>query len=182
MSLPGQRGATEVPPAPPSTGRWEFLVTALRRLVRGTAWVAGLGLLIMVMVTCVDVVLRKLGHPLPGAYDLVRVAAGLTIACALPYTTAIKGHVAVEYFHHRLGRRGRKVVDTLIRLPIIAMFSLFTWQFIAYGIQLRASGEVSMTLQLPVFWVPYVMAFACAQVVLVTLWHLLHPGKPLIKP
>ena len=72
--------------------------------------------------------------------------------------------------------------DTLIRLPIIAMFSLFTWQFIAYGIQLRASGEVSMTLQLPVFWVPFVMAFACAQVVLVTLWHLLHPGKPLIKP
>lgn len=32
------------------------------------------------------------------------------------------------------------------------------------------------------FWVPYVMAFCCAQVVLVTLWHLLHPGKPLIKP
>jgi hypothetical protein len=24
--------------------------------------------------------------------------------------------------------------------------------------------------------------FSCAQVVLVTLWHLLHPGKPLIKP
>ncbi len=31
-------------------------------------------------------------------------------------------------------------------------------------------------------WVPYVMAFSCAQVVPVTLWHLLHPGKPPIKP
>ncbi len=36
--------------------------------------------------------------------------------------------------------------------------------------------------ELPVYWVPYVMAFSCAQVVLVTLWHLLHPGKPLSKP
>ena len=160
----------------------DLLVTALRRLVRLTAAVAGVGLLTMVTVTCVDVVLRKLGHPLPGAYDIVKVAAGVTMACALPYTTAIKGHVAVEYFHHKLGRLGRVVADTLIRLPIMALFSLFAWQLIAYGAKLRSSGEVSMTLQLPVFWVPYVMAFACAQVVLVTLWHMLHPGKPLIKP
>jgi hypothetical protein len=39
-----------------------------------------------------------------------------------------------------------------------------------------------MTLQRPVYWVPYVMAFSCAQVDLETLWHLMHPGKPLIKP
>ncbi len=160
----------------------EFFVTGLRRLVRLTAGIAALGLLAMMTVTCVDVILRKLGHPLPGAYDLVKVAAGLTITCALPYTTAIKGHVAVEYFHHRLGRRGRVVADTLIRLPIVAMFSLFAWQFVSYGTKLRTSGEVSMTLQLPVFWLPYVVAFACGQVVLVTLWHLSHPGKPLIKP
>ena len=169
-------------PGTTTTGRWDFLVTGLRRLVRLTAGVAGVGLLTMMAVTCLDVVMRKLGHPLPGAYDMVKMAAGVTIACALPYTTAIKGHVAVEYFYHRLGRRGRVVADTLIRLAIMAMFSLFTWELIAYGTKLRSSGEVSMTLQLPVYWVPYVMAFSCAQVVLVTLWHLLHPGKPLIKP
>jgi hypothetical protein len=39
-----------------------------------------------------------------------------------------------------------------------------------------------MTLQMPVFWVPYVMAFSCALVVLVTLYYLLHPGKALLKP
>ncbi len=166
----------------PTATRPGLFATALRRLVRLTAGIAAAGLLAMMTVTCLDVIMRKLGHPLPGAYDLVKLAAGLTIACALPYTTAIKGHVAVEYFHHKLGRRGRVVADTLIRLPIMAMFSLFAWQFISYGTKLRTSGEVSMTLQLPVFWLPYVMAFSCAQVVLVTLWHMLHPGKPLIKP
>ncbi len=137
--------------APCATGRWDFLVTALRRLVRLTAGVSGLGLFTMMTVTCVDVVMRKLGHPLPGGYDLTNVVAGVTIACALPYTTAIKGHVAVEYFYHQPGRRGRVVVDTLIRLPVMALSCLLTWQHIAYGSQLRSSGEVSMTMRLPVF-------------------------------
>ena len=160
----------------------EVLKKVLQRLVLSMAGVAGFSLLTMVLVTCADVVLRKFGHPLPGAYDIVKIAAGLTAACGLPYTTAVKGHVAVEFFHHRLGRRGRVIADSLIRVPIMAMFSLFTWQFTVYGARLRSSGEVSMTLQLPVFWVPYVMAFSCALVVLVTLYHLLHPGKALIQP
>jgi TRAP-type C4-dicarboxylate transport system permease small subunit len=160
----------------------DILVNTLRKLVLLSAAIAGASLLTMMLVTCVDVILRKFGHPLPGAYDIVKMAAGVTIACALPYTTAVKGHVAVEFFYHRLGRRGRVVADTLLRLLIMALFSLFTWELVHHGARLRRSGEVSMTLQLPVFWVPYVMAFACALVFLVTLYHLLHPGKALLKP
>jgi len=33
------------------------------------------------------------------------------------------------------------------------------------------SGEVTSTLQLPVFWVSYVVALSCAVVVLVKLYH-----------
>ena len=134
----------------------------------------------MMLVTCADIILRVLRISISGAYDIVRIAAAMTIACGLPYTTAVKGHVAVEFFFHRLGRRGRVVADTLIRLATMVLFSLLTWQFVHYGIGLKKSGEVSMTLQLPVFWVPHVMAFSCAIVVLVTLYHLMHPGKALL--
>ena len=146
------------------------------------AYVACASLMVMVLVTSAEVVLRLFRLSLTGAYDIVKIAAAITIAAALPYTTAIKGHVAVEYFFHKLGRRGRIVVDALMRLGGMALFGLLAWGCVDYGNSLRAKGEVSMTLQLPMFWVPYVMAFACAQVVLVTLWHMLHPGKPLIKP
>ena len=159
-----------------------FLVTMLRRLVLITAALAGAGLLTMMVVTSLDVLLRALGHPLRGAYDIVKMAAGVAIGCALPYTTAIKGHVAVEFFVQRMGRRGRVVADTMIRLITMALFSLFTWQLIVYGARLKGSGEVSMTLRWPVFWVPWVMAFACGVAVLVTLYHLFHPGKTLLKP
>jgi TRAP-type C4-dicarboxylate transport system permease small subunit len=157
-----------------------FFEKTLRKLVLLLAVLAGLGLLTMMLVTGADILLRVLRISFPGAYDIVKIAAAMTIACGLPYTTAVKGHVAVEFFFHRLGRRGRIVADALFRLATMVLFSLLTWQFVHYGIGLKKSGEVSMTLQLPVFWVPHVMAFSCAIVVLVTLYHFLHPGKALL--
>jgi TRAP-type C4-dicarboxylate transport system permease small subunit len=155
---------------------------ALRAVVQALAYVAGASLMVMVLVTTADVILRKFGHSLTGAWDIVKIAAAITMAAALPYTTAIKGHVAIEYFFHKLGRRGRIVVDVIMRLAGMALFSLLAWGCVDYGNSLRARGEVSMTLQLPVFWVPYVLAASCVLVVLIKLYHLTHPGKSMIKP
>jgi len=159
-----------------------FYHHALRVLVRCLGIVSGLGLLAMVLVTSLDVVLRVFRLSLTGAYDVVKIAAVLTVAAALPYTTAIKGHVAIEYFFHKLGRRGRVVVDTLMRLLGMGLFSLLAWGSVQYGNSLQRSGEVSLTLQLPIFWVPYLLAASCGLVVLIKLYHLFHPGQPLLKP
>ena len=154
----------------------------LRALVQALAYVAGVGLMLMVLITTADVILRKCNLSVTGAYDLVKIAAAITAAAALPYTTAIKGHVAIEYFFHKLGRRGRIVVDALMRFGGMAMFGLLAWGFVDYGNSLREKGEVSTTLQLPIFWVPYVLAVCCGLVVLIKVYHVTHPGKPMIKP
>jgi len=159
-----------------------FYHYTLRALVRCLGIVSGGGLMIMVLVTTLDVVLRVFRLSFTGAYDVVKIAAVLTVAAALPYTTAIKGHVAIEYFFHKLGRRGRVGVDALMRSGGMALFSLLAWGSLQYGESLRRSGEVSLTLQLPVFWVPYLLAASCGLVVLIKLYHLLHPGQPLLKP
>ena len=154
----------------------------LRAAVELLGLAASAGLMVMVVVTALDVVLRVFRVPLTGAYDIVKIAGAITIAAALPYTTAIKGHVAIEYFFHKLNRPGRIVVDALMRLLGMALFSLLAWGSVRYGNNLRASGEVSLTLQWPVFWVPYVMAVCCGLVVLIKLYHLTHPGRSMIKP
>lgn len=171
--------AVPVRSAPDALGWYD---KPLRWLVRSLGIVSWMGLVFMMSVTAADVVLRVFGVSLTGAYDLVEMAAMVTIAAALPYTTAIKGHVAIEYFFHKLGRRGRVVVDSIMRLMVMGLFSLLAWGSVGYGNSLRAKGEVSMTLQAPVFWLPYVLAFSCALVVLITLYHLVHPGREMIKP
>jgi TRAP-type C4-dicarboxylate transport system permease small subunit len=173
------------PPAAPAAepkGPLQLYSQALRACVMALAYLACASLMVMVLVTSAEVVLRIFRVSLTGAYDIVKIAAAITIAAALPYTTAIKGHVAIEYFFHKLGRRGRIVVDALMRVAGMALFSLLAWGCVDYGNSLRARGEVSMTLQLPIFWVPYVLAVSCALVVLIKIYHLTHPGKPMIKP
>ena len=155
---------------------------ALRAVVLALAAVSGLAILAMIAVTCADVVLRAFGRPLTGAFDIVRVAGAVAIACASPYTTAVKGHVAIEYFFQKLNRPGRILVDTVCRLLVMGLFSVFTWQCVMYGNSLRRTGEVSLTLQIPMFWVAYVIAGACAVTVLVKIHNLLHPGREMIKP
>jgi TRAP-type C4-dicarboxylate transport system permease small subunit len=165
-------------------GERGFLVLyheGLRALVKGLAVVAGVSLMVMVLVTSAEVVLRIFRVSLTGAYDIVKMAAAITMAAALPYTTAVKGHVAIEYFFHKLGRRGRIAVDALMRAAGMALFSLLAWGCVDYGNSLRTRGEVSMTLQLPIFWVPYILAASCVLVALIKLYHLTHPGKPMIK-
>lgn len=161
-----------------SASFWAFL----RLLILASAAVAGGAILLMIAVTCLDIVLRAAGRPFVGSYDIVRFAGAITIAGALPYTSAVKGHVAIEYFFLKLNRIGRIVVDTLCRIIILGLFSTFAWQCVQYGQSLKRANTVSLTLELPLFWIPYVLAASFLLTALVVLHNLLHPGREIIKP
>jgi len=154
----------------------------LRYVVGAFTAVATVSVAGMMGVTTVDVLGRTVARPVPGAYDIVTVLGGLAIGCALPYTTAVKGHVAVEVLFHRLQRRGRIAVDTAHRLLGSGLFGVLAWQSLSYGAGLRASGEVTPTLQIPLYPLVYAVGASCAVVVLVILHHLIHPGRELIRP
>lgn len=154
----------------------------LRVVVHSLTVVAAGGVLTMMLVTCADILLRMVARPITGAMDIVRLAGAVTIAAALPYTTAVKGHVAVEFLFHKLGRRGRVWVDTFARLGGIVLFGILAWESTRRGNALLRSGEGTLTLEIPMFWVAYVIALSCAVTALVILDNLLHPGREMIKP
>lgn len=154
----------------------------LRLAVLGLAGAAAVSIFCMISATCADIVLRAFGRSFHGAYDVVRIAGALTIACSLPYTSAVKGHVAIEYFFLKLNKPGRVAVDTACRILIMGLFALAGWRFVLYGNALKSSSSVSLTLQVPLYWLAYVIAVSCFVTMLVTLHNLLHPGREMIKP
>ena len=154
----------------------------LRSLALGMVVLSGVGLLGMVAVTCLDIVLRRFNCPFTGAYDIVKVLGALTLAFALPYTTAIKGHVAIEYFFQKLNRTGRIVVDTLMRVLAIVLFLFLAYRSVLYGNDMLHNGQVTQTLQMPICWVPWVIGVCCFTVVLVIAHNLTHTGKEMINP
>jgi hypothetical protein len=64
----------------------------------------------------------------------------------------------------------------------MALFGFLSWRSVVYGLDLYRIGQVSQTLQLPIFWIPYVIGFCCGIVVLVIGHNLVHPGQEMIKP
>lgn len=151
-------------------------------LIHALAVVGSLAVVAIIVVTLADIVGRQFGYPVKGAYDLVRVLGAVAMISALPFTKAVKGHIAIEYFFQKLERRGRAVVDTVMRLFLLALFGLMAWQFVWQGLLFYNSGEVTATLRMPMFWVPWLAALACLVTVGVTLWHLLHPGRSMMRP
>jgi len=150
-------------------------------LTWGMTAVSCAGLAAMMLVTGADVLLRQTRFPLKGAYDVVRVCGVVAAACALPLTTAMKGHVAIEYFFQRLSRFWRVVVDSVMRLVMIAVFALAAYECVVYGLKFLRSHEVTATIEMPIFWVPWVMAAAFAVTAVVVVFHLLYPGREMIK-
>ena len=170
----------------------------------GTRWLshlAAVALGIMIVVTCLDVILRLVkipfaGHDmafrllkiastgdtflalrlykfsLTGAYDIVCVSTVIAIACALPATTAAKGHIAIAYFSQKLNRVGRRVVEVCVHGGLIASFLVAMWQCLRAGNNFLSNGQGTATLQIPLFWVPWVMALGLLFSALASMVHL----------
>lgn len=167
------------------SGKRDFLYwysRIVRVLAIGLMYLSGGAIFSMMVLVCIDVVLRQFGRPISGSNDIVSLLGAVTLACALPYTTAVKGHVAIEYFFHKLNRRGRLITDTVSRTVVIALFVLLGWQSIAKGNSMRASGQVTPTLELPDYWVLYIISLCSFAVALVVFDHLVHPRREMIKP
>jgi TRAP-type C4-dicarboxylate transport system permease small subunit len=154
----------------------------LKAIVISLAFLAGASVLIMMLLPCLDIILRQIKRPIPGVYDWVQVTMVLAISFGLPYTTAVKGHIAVELFYHKLTGMARLAVELLIQTICIVLFAALAVISVQYGNSLLKNGVVMSTSQVPLFWLAYIIAFNSFVMVFVFINIFLHSGKEVIKP
>jgi len=160
----------------------EIYGRVVRIIVYGVSAIAGVALIVTVITVFVDVIGRYFGEGIKGSIDIVRLTSIVAMGGAIPYTTAVKGHIAVEFLFRRLNKPLRIVLDTIIRLLMLALFLCIVYFMSKHGIALYKSGEVTPTAQIPIFWVPFWMALCFGITALVKVYHIFRPGKELIKP
>jgi TRAP-type C4-dicarboxylate transport system permease small subunit len=132
-------------------------------------YVACAAVVVMMLLTCADVILRLFGHPILGTYEMIGFTGAVVISFALAYTSLEKGHIAVELLVDRLPKRLQVFINGLNSLIGAALFSLITWQSFLYAGDLRGSGEVSLTLQIPTYPFVYGISLGCGLLCLVLL-------------
>ena len=132
-------------------------------------WIAAVAVAVMMILTCVDVTLRLFRHPIPGTYEIVGLLGAVVIAFSLAYTSAEKGHIAVEFLVQKFPRNVQVFITIINDLIGTALFGLIAWQSILYAFDLKQSGEVSMTIQMPIYPFVYGIATGCGLLCLVLL-------------
>jgi TRAP-type C4-dicarboxylate transport system permease small subunit len=135
-----------------------FLSKYLARTGRGFNLLACAVVIIMMLLSTADVLLRLWGRPIPGTYELVGFLGTLVVAFALAFTSMEKGHIAVEILVERLPQRAQLAIDAFGNLMGMLLFGLIAYQAFIYALDIRKSGEVSLTLQLPPY--PFILGIA----------------------
>ena len=136
-------------------------------------WVAAASLAFIMLLTVADVFLRLFGRPIPGTYELIGFVGSMIISFALPYTSVQKGHIAVEFLIQKLPWLARVIFNIINAFISMVLFGVIAWQAVLYGRDLKAAGEVSLTLQIKTYPFVYGVAAGCAMLSLVLLIELL---------
>ncbi len=163
-----------ISPAHAEDGEESLVLDKFERLNnRLSGWVEWLGLaamLLMMVITCIDVVGAKVFKwRLLGALDIVMLSQIVAIAFATGMALILGRHIRVEFFHHLLPRRVQAVIDSCVLLLSLGLFILVIWRLFVLGHSFQTSGEYSPTSYIPLYPFAYAIALAAIPVCLVLL-------------
>ena len=133
---------------------WKIILWILDKMkIIGAACLVG-----MMLLTCVDVVGRAFGYPIFGSVEIVGFMATLAVVMAMPYTHQVQGHIGVEIIVRLFSEKTQTIIDICTGIASLMLFAVITWRMTVYANTMKASGEVSMNLELPEHFVIYVSA------------------------
>ena len=153
-------------------------------LARFTAYLGGLVLLAIVIMTCLSIGGRAIGDwlglgPIPGDFELVEIGIGFAIFAFLPWCQIRRGHATVDILQPRFGQRVNGLIDLISDLLMFVAAVLIGWRLWQGMLDKKGYAETTFILQFPV-WIAYAAALAGAAVfVAVSLYCVYRSGRAL---
>ena len=129
----------------------------LERACDASATVGGSVLVAMACMTVVSVVGRAFfAHPILGDVELVQLGSAVVVASFLPYTQFRRANIMVDFFTNNATSARKRTMDCLGNALYTLMMAMVLWRVAVGGMDMRASAESSMLMNLPLWW-PYVL-------------------------
>jgi TRAP-type C4-dicarboxylate transport system permease small subunit len=145
-----------------------------RRLSNWFEWIGFAAILLIMVITCVDVVGAKVFKmPILGSIDIVMLCQIVAISFACSMTQMLGRHIQVESFFYLLPRLVQRVINSIVLLFGLGLFIVIIWQMYVLGHSFQTAHQTSMTIYIPYYPFAYGAAFACIPVCLVLVLELL---------
>jgi TRAP-type C4-dicarboxylate transport system permease small subunit len=100
----------------------------------------------------------------------VGLLGAVFISFSLAYTSIEHGHIAVDFLIRRFRQPVQRSFEGVTSFVCTGLFGLATWQSFLYASHIRKTGEVSLTLQVPLYPFVYGMAVGCGLLCIVLLF------------
>lgn len=138
----------------------DIFIVLSRWLARNLNIVSGFCLVAMMLLSCMDIILRFMRTPISGAYELVSFCSAIMISFAMAQTTIYRAHVSVEVFIYKFPKIMQQGIFILTSTVMFLLLATLAFESFVYGNFFKQSGELSSTLQLPFYPILYGMGFA----------------------
>ena len=134
-----------------------------RKLSGWFEWIGLAAILLMMTITCIDVVGAKVFHwRLFGAIDIVMLSQIVAIAFAASMVLIVGRHIQVEFLITRFPKLVQAVINSIILLLGLGLFGVIIWQLCILGYSFQTSGEHSATAAIPYY--PFAFGIALASI------------------
>lgn len=130
-------------------------------VMKGMREISCVSLVFIIVITVIDVISRAIYKPIVGTYELVSLAGAVTIGLALPMTAWEKGHVFMEFIVEKLSTRAQTLFSCITRILLILLFFFIGVALYVVGTEMRTSGEIALSLQIPVYPIAYTVSIVC---------------------
>ena len=103
--------------------------------------------------TFASVVMRAaFQYPIPGDVELTQMGIALAISLCLPWCQSERAHIIVDFFTQRASRQTIGRLDAIGGLALAVMYVLLAWRTSVGAMSVRAAGETTMIISLPMWW------------------------------
>jgi TRAP-type C4-dicarboxylate transport system permease small subunit len=137
-------------------------------------WIGLAALLVMMLVTCIDVVGSKVFRsPLLGAIDFVQLSQVVAISFACGMTMILGRHIQVEFLYNLFPRRAQALIDSVWSVLSLGLFIVIIWRLGVLGHSFQTTGEYTATAYIRLYPYAYAAALASIPVCLVLLMEFL---------
>jgi TRAP-type C4-dicarboxylate transport system permease small subunit len=133
------------------------------------SWIGGVALLSLTGIACANMLMRPIGAPITGAYELVGFFGALVVALPLGYAQITRSHISVDILSTRYSKRTQRVVNLISSFLCMIFFILVAWQSAIYASTIWKRGETSETLRIIYHPFVYLVALCCLLLALVLL-------------
>jgi len=133
----------------------------LLKISKILSYIGAAALTFMMLLTVADVFMRAGGRPILGTYELVALSLAIVIGFTIPKVSLDRGHVYMEIVLDKLSKRNKAVLNTFTRIMCLILFTIVGYNLFLIGSEFHTSGEVSSTLKLPFFPIPYFVGVCC---------------------